>query len=445
MRLKPLIPATTLAVAAAVACAIPGGARAEDNIYIPLLTYRTGPYAGSGTPIANGMADYLNMLNARDGGIGGVKLVIEECETGYDTKKGLECYESVKGKNPVVINPYSTGITLQLIPKAAVDRIPILSMAYGLSASADGNVFPWVFNPPATYWDGASVFVKHAAQVEGGFDKLKGKKLGLLYLDAPYGKEPIPLLEQLAKDYGFELKLYPVAGSEMQNQSALWLNVRRDRPDWIYIQGWGAMNPTAVKEATKAGFPMNRLIGVWWSGGDDDARPAGAEAKGYTSLDFNMVGQNFPIVQDILKYVVDKGNSQVAAKDKVGENLYNRGVLNSVIVAEAIRNAQQITGKKVVTGEDVRRGLESLNITEARLKELGMEGFAAPFRVSCSDHNGHHSVYLAEWDGTKWTKASDWIEPIKDKVLPLIEGAAKEYSTANPGWPKRTEACDKSS
>ncbi|MBO0757917.1 MAG: ABC transporter substrate-binding protein, partial [Bradyrhizobiaceae bacterium] len=381
----------------------------------------------------------------RDGGIGGVKLAIEECETGYDTKKGLECYESVKGKNPVIINPYSTGITLQLIPKAAVDKIPILSMAYGLSASADGNVFPWVFNPPATYWDGASVFVKHAAQVEGGFDKLKGKKLGLLYLDAPYGKEPIPLLEQLAKDYGFELKLYPVAGSEMQNQSALWLNVRRDRPDWIYIQGWGAMNPTAVKEAAKAGFPMSHLVGVWWSGGDDDARPAGAEAKGYISLDFNMVGQNFPVVQDILKYVVDKGNSQVASRDKVGENLYNRGVLNSVIAAEAIRNAQQITGKKVVTGEDVRRGLESLNITEARLKELGMEGFAAPFRVSCGDHNGHHSVYLAEWDGTKWTKASDWIEPIKDKVIPLIDAAAKEYATANPGWPKRTEACDKSS
>ena len=106
----------------------------------------------------------------------------------------------------MVVNPYSTGITLQLIPRAAVDKIPILSMAYGLSASADGNTFPWIFNPPATYWDGASVFVKHVAEVEGGFDKLKGKKLGLLHLDAPYGREPIPLLEHLAKDYGFELR-----------------------------------------------------------------------------------------------------------------------------------------------------------------------------------------------------------------------------------------------
>ena len=176
------------------------------------------------------MADYLNMLNERDGGIGGVKLIVEECETGYDTKKGLECYEQIKSKNPVVINPYSTGITLPLIPKAAVDKIPILSMAYGLSASADGKTFPWIFNPPATYWDGASMFVRYVGSKEGGLDKLKGKKLGLIYLDAPYGKEPIPVLEALAKDYGFELKLYPVPAAEMQNQSSQWLNIRRDRP-----------------------------------------------------------------------------------------------------------------------------------------------------------------------------------------------------------------------
>src|ERR1700728_1027213 len=259
-----------LGLAVAIAPAAVTAAQAEDGIYIPLFSYRTGAFATSGIPIANGMADYLNMLNERDGGIGGAKIIVEECETGYDTKKGVECYESVKGKHPVVINPYSTGITLQLIPKAAVDKIPVLSMAYGLSASADGNDFPWVFNPPATYWDGASAVVRHVADVEGGFDKLKGKTIGLVHLDAPYGKEPIPLLEALAKDYGFSLKLYTVAPQHMQNQTSLWLDVRRDRPDWIFIQGWGAMNPTALKEAEKVNYPMNRIIGNWWAGGEDD-------------------------------------------------------------------------------------------------------------------------------------------------------------------------------
>src|SRR5690606_3741851 len=82
------------------AAALPAPAQAQDSIYVPLLTYRTGPFANSGIPIANGMHDYLRMLNERDGGIGGVKLNIEECETGYDTKKGVECWESVKSKNP---------------------------------------------------------------------------------------------------------------------------------------------------------------------------------------------------------------------------------------------------------------------------------------------------------------------------------------------------------
>jgi len=442
MRLKHL--ALGLAVMTAAPAAAVTAQAAEGN-FVPLFSYRTGPYSGAGIAIFNGLGDYLTMLNERDGGIGWAPILVEECETGYDTKKGVECYDSVKSRNPLIINPYSTGITLQLIPKAAVDKIPILSMAYGLSASADGNLFPWIFNTPATYWDGASAFVRYAASIEGGLDKLKGKTIGLVHLDAPYGKEPIPLLQALAADYGFTLKLYPVPGSQMQNQTSLWLDVRRDRPDWIYLQGWGAMNPTALKEAAKVGFPMDRLIGNWWAGGDDDARAAGDAAKGYASLAISGVGQDYPAIQDILKYVVEKGKSQVPSRDKVGENLYNRGVMNAVIVAEAIRAAQQLSGKKLVTGEDVRRGMETLNITEARWKELGFPNFAGPIHLSCADHNVHTGTYLVQWDGTKWKKFSDWIQPIKEKVLPLIDNAAEDYAKANAGWPKRTEACDKSS
>jgi branched-chain amino acid transport system substrate-binding protein len=122
-------------------------AQAQDTIYVPLLTYRTGPFSVGGIPIADGMHDYFAMLNERDGGIGGVKLNIEECETGYDTKKGVECYESMKGKNPTVFNPYSTGITLQLIPKAAVDKIPVLSVG----VQPAGDLLGWPVDDHALY------------------------------------------------------------------------------------------------------------------------------------------------------------------------------------------------------------------------------------------------------------------------------------------------------
>ncbi len=415
-------------------------AAAEDSNYVPLLTYRTGPYAGSGIPIANGMADYLTMLNERDGGIGGVKLNIEECETGYNAQKGVECYEATKGKGALVYNPYSTGITLQLIPKASVDKIPVLSMGYGLSAAADGNVFPWIFNVPDTYWDGASVIIKYIGHQEGGLDQLKGKKIGYLFLDAGYGREPIPLLEDLAKKYGFELLKYPVPGKEMQNQSSQWLNVRRDRPDYMIMWGWGAMNPTAIKEAVKTRFPMDRFIGVWWSAGDDDAAAGGSGAKGYKALNFSGVGTEYPGIQDILKYVVDPGKTQTE-KAMVGSTLYNRGVLNSMIIAEAIRTAQEKTGKKVLTGEDMRIGLESLNLTAERLKEIGMDGFAHPMKVTCEDHAGSEPVFIQQWDGSKWNKITDWFEPMTEIVRPMLEAAAKEYAEKNAPWPKRTEPC----
>jgi branched-chain amino acid transport system substrate-binding protein len=441
MRLKHII--LGVAVAGLVGASAMISQAAADTL-VPLFTYRTGPFANSGIPIANGMHDYMTMLNARDGGIGGSKIKFVECETGYKNEKGVECYESMKNKKPAVITPYSTGITLALIPKAAVDHIPILSMAYGLSASAVGSDFPWIFNPPSSYWDGMSIIIRYIGGKEGGLDKLKGKTVGFIYFDGGYGLEPIPLLDQLGKDYGFNVKKYPVPPAQMQNQSSLWLSVRRDRPDYMIMWGWGAMNPTAVQEAAKTGYPLDHFIGVWWAGSEDDARPAGAGAKGYLSLNFNAVGPSFPAIKDIQKFVVGKPVSQTDPKT-VGENYYNRGMMNAVVIAEAIRNAQKLTGKKDITGDEMRRGLESLQITAARWKEMGLENFAAPFSVNCTDHNGHNSAYVQQWDGAKWVKVSDWIAPMKDKVMPLVTQAAADYVSKNAGWPKRTEACDKSS
>ena len=136
-------------------------AAAQEHHYIPVFSYRTGAFAGSGIPQANGEMDYYTMLNERDGGIGGVKIMAEECETGYKAQKGVECYEATKAKGALIYNPRSTGITLQLIPKAPIDKIPVLSMGYGLSAAAVGEKFPWVFNAPATYWSQASAVIKY--------------------------------------------------------------------------------------------------------------------------------------------------------------------------------------------------------------------------------------------------------------------------------------------
>ncbi len=209
---------------------------AQDQIVFVHNTYRTGAFSGSGIPVADGVRDYLTMLNNRDGGVGGVRIAFEECETQYDTRRSVECWEQGRAKGSVLYVPWSTGAALATIPRAHIDKMPILSMAYGLSASAVGGTFPWVFNPPLTYWDGASVWIQYIAQREGGFANLRGKTIGLVFLDAPFGREPLPVLNALAREHGFTLREYPVPAAEMQNQSSQWLAIRRDRVDWVLLQ-----------------------------------------------------------------------------------------------------------------------------------------------------------------------------------------------------------------
>ena len=268
------------------------------------LIYRTGPYAPNGIPIANGDERLLHLVNERDGGVGGVKLTWEECETAYNNDRGVECYERLKDRGPTgasVVNPYSTGITYALIERATADKIPMLSMGYGRTDGSDGRVFPYVFTVPMTYWSQASALIKYIGDQEGGMENLKGKKLALVYHDSAYGKEPIPTLEKLAETYGYELSLFPVAHPGPRAEVDLAQDRPAARPDWVLMWGWGVMNSTAIKEAAAVGYPMDRFIGVWWSGSEPDVEPAGAAAKGYKSATFHAPGTDYPGVRRHLR------------------------------------------------------------------------------------------------------------------------------------------------
>jgi len=426
MAMRRLLPCL-LALALAVAPLAPSALAQSKEMFVPSTVYRTGPYAPSGTPFANGFWDYITMINERDGGVNGVKLLLEECETQYDTKQGVECYERLKGKGPtgaVVVNPLSTGITYQLIPKAAVDKIPVHSMGYGMTAAADGRWFPWVFNFPTTYWSQASAVIRYIGQQEGGLDKLKGKKIVHIFHNSPYGKEANPTLEELARKYSFELTLLAV-DHPGQEQTATWLQVRRINPSWIYMSGWGVMNQVAVKEAVAKSFPMDHFIGNWWSASEADVIPAGEGAKGYKGATFHAPGTNFKVHADIVKFVHDKGKSP-GPKDKMGEALYNRGVVNAMFEVEAFRTAMARFGNKALTGEQVRWGLEHLSLTDKRLEELGLKGFTHPVKVSCEDHEGNGPVLIQQWDGKRWNIVSEWVAPMREVVRPKLEAAAVE-------------------
>jgi len=404
-------------------------ALAQNEQFIPRLVYRTGPYAPNGIPFADGYADYIDMINARDGGMNGVKITYEECETAYNNDKGVECYERLKAKGPTgatMVDPLSTGITYALIERAPADKIPVVSMGYGRADASYGPVFPYVFTFPTTYWAQADAVIQYIGQRVGGTGALKGKKIAYIYHDSAYGKEAIATLDKLSAKFGYELSKFAVPHPGLEQKST-WLQIRQLKPDWVFLAGWGVMNSTAIKEAAAVGYPMDHFIGNWWSGSEPDTEPAGAAAKGYLSANFTGVGTNFPVIQDILKHVYAKGGGHTT-KEKVGEVLYDRGVVNAIYDMEALRTAQTKFGKRPLTGEQMRWGLENLSITEARLKELGAAGLATPVKLSCEDHEGAGNVKIQQWDGKQWKTVTDWITPERGMIREMYKESAMAYA-----------------
>jgi branched-chain amino acid transport system substrate-binding protein len=414
----------TMAVAAVMAA----GPVMADLVF-PSLSYRTGPYAAGGIPFADGYADYCTRLNERDGGIGGIMTKVPECETGYNTEKGVECYESTKGEGALVYQPLSTGITYQLIPKVTADGIPLHTMGYGRTSAANGKVFSHVFNYPANYWNGASVAINHLLETNGG--DIKGKKVALVYHNSAYGKEPIRTLEELSTKHGYELSLLPV-DHPGQEQKSQWLQIRRDKPDYVIMYGWGVMNQVAIQEAANIRFNMENFIGIWWSGAEHDVTPAGDAANGYKSVTFHNVGSDFPVFDDIKTHVVDKGLA-AGAGDQIGTVLYNRGMYAAMLAAEAAKKAQEIHGTAQITPAMMRDGMEALEITEEGMTALGMPNFGPSFAVSCENHGGPGLGGITQWNAAdkKWNLISDFGPSDMDVILPLITADSEAFAAEN--------------
>lgn len=416
----------TSAVLAAILSATPGMAA---ELVFPSLDYRTGPYAVSGVPFSDGYADYFTLLNERDGGIGGVPVKVLPCETGYNTEKGVECYESTKGQGALLYQPLSTGISYQLIPRASVDGIPLHTMGYGRTSAANGKIFPMVFNYPANYWNAASGAINHILQLNDG--NIQGKKVALLYHNSAYGKEPIRTLEKLAEKHGYELSLLPV-DHPGQEQKSQWLQIRRERPDYVLMWGWGVMNPTAIQEAANIRFPMANFIGNWWAGSEGDVMPVGDAAHGYKSLSMHNTGRDFPLYDDIQKYVVGRDKA-AGTGTHLGSVLYNRGVYAAVLAAEAVKKAQALHKTKNITPMMMRDGMEALDINEALMASLGLPNFGPPFTVSCENHGGQGFVGVQQWDAHNgsWQLIADFAGTDDDVVLPLIMEDSMAYAAEN--------------
>ncbi|MBT8410224.1 MAG: ABC transporter substrate-binding protein, partial [Octadecabacter sp.] len=216
-----------------------------------------------------------------------------------------------------------------------------------------------------------------------------------------------------------------------QEQKSQWLQIRRERPDYVVMWGWGVMNQVAVQEAANINFPMENFIGNWWAGAEHDVTPAGMAADGYKALNMNAVG-DLPVLAEIQELVIDAGNG-AGDGSNLGSVLYTRGMYAAMLAAEAIKNAQEIHGVADITPAMMRDGMESLNVTEETMAGWGAPGVGPVFSVSCSDHGGSGMGLVQQWDAEamSWTVLTDFIAPDSSVIDPLVAEDSAAFASEN--------------
>jgi branched-chain amino acid transport system substrate-binding protein len=396
--------------------------------FLPVLSTREGATRSVQIPLANGFIDYVTLLNERDGGINGVPLVCEECETVWDVPRGVECYERLKAKGPTGGAAFhvNTPLAHALTERATQDKIPLISMGIGRADTADGRVFPYVFTAPTTYWSQNTAKLRFIGQRVGGMEQLKGLKIVHVYHDSDYGRETLPILDTQAAQYGFAVQHLAVPPPGL-DQKATWLRVKVAQPDWVILRSGGVMTRTALKEAAQVGVSRDKIVGPHPTCAEQEIVPAGEAAIGFICAIWHGTGRNFPLIQDVLKYVYAQGKGAGPEGD-IGTGIWIRGLLRGLLTAEALRTAMRHFGNQPLTGVQVQWGLEHLTLTAASLKEMGAEGLIPPITLSCRNHEGGGSVKFQQWDGKQWTVLTDWIAPDQALVGPLVEASAAKYA-----------------
>jgi branched-chain amino acid transport system substrate-binding protein len=409
--------ALTLAVLAAAGLAILPSARAADPVKFGLCYDISKIYVAAVPQVGQAAKDYADLVNMR-GGIEGHPVEMSLLDTGNEPQRGIDCYERLKREGTMVFDFFSTPVSRAVLPRVVQDGNIMLQPLVGRGDAVDGEVFKNVFVLAPTYWGQAANIISYFKKQAGG--NLEGKKIAFLYIDTPFGREPVPALEALKRLERFDLQTYPfpVPGND---QSGAFAQIRRFQPDWIMLWSFSPLNTISFREMQRNGIPMTKLVTGNWINEVDINNFGAAAAKGLRRSAPVSGGSEHPLVQDIIKELYDKGKGNGDRK-LVADTYYNTGLAVYSSAFEAMRLAIKSQGWPL-TPEKIRTGMHSLKNFDAR-------GFMPPITITPADHGGGGKTRIEMWDGSKWVAQTDWFADYTGLVETLVKANSADFAKA---------------
>jgi branched-chain amino acid transport system substrate-binding protein len=406
-----LISTCVLALAASASWLANPATAQQKEVLIGEQCDRTGATQIVGVELCPAIQDYVNLVNSK-GGVEGYKVKVDEIDNEYKVPPAMEAYERHKSEGAVSIMLYGTPQTQALTQKLKEDKIPGTSPGFGTSAAANGEKYPYLFPIAASYWSQSAAAIQFIKEKLGG--SLQGKKIAYLFYDNPAGKEPMPILDDLQKVEKFELKTFAVPPPGVEMGAQILDITQRYRPDFVIAHLFGRSPSVAIKELKRAGYPLSKAIGLVWASAEADIEAAGgwSVAEGYHTIQFAGVGDDYPVRKEIA--AMYKAQGKEPPKEMQSTVYYNRGLLAAALHVEAVRNAIKAKGGQPPTGDDVKRGFESI-------KNFTLGGLVPPMQISATDHEGGGWVQVFQVKGGKFVKETDWFRAYPDVLAKAVK------------------------
>lgn len=408
-----------LSLGAAIGLAYAGFAQAADKtILVGMQCDRTGPTQVVGTKLCPGTHDYINLINSQ-GGIDGWKIDVDEVDTSYQVPPAIEEYEHAKQEGAVGIMIYGTPQTEALNQRLEQDKIPGTSPGFGIAASADGKYYPYLFPVAANYWSQGAAGVKFAKDQLGG--SLKGKKIAYIFYDNPAGHEPLPIIEELAKTEGFQLRTFAVPPPGVDVSSQVLAIAQEYHPDFVIDHTFGKAPALVIKGLKENGYPLSKVVALVWASGQADIMGAGGwdVAQGYNTMQFAGAGDDYPVLKEIQAMYKKEGKAPPAAMQSTV--YYNRGVQQAAIWVAAIKNALKISHGQKPTPTEVKQGFEMI-------KDFTLGGINAPLTITAADHEGGGWVQIFQVKGDHLVKETDWFRAYRNLVVGKEQKMAEQMA-----------------
>src|SRR5262245_4557769 len=241
---------------AGILLAAAGAAVAQDKeLVFGLHCDRTGATQTVGVFLCPGYHDYINLLNSK-GGVEGYQIRVVEIDHEYKVPPAMEAHERFKKEGAVVEFVYGTPHAAALNKKLEEDKILGTTPGFGTAAAADGRRYPYLFPLAASYWSQGAAAVAFAKKELGG--SLNGKKIAYLFYDNPAGKEPLAILEDVAKSEGFDLRTFAVPAPGVEMAAQVLDITGRFKPDFVITHLFGRSPSVSIKELKGKGYPLSK-------------------------------------------------------------------------------------------------------------------------------------------------------------------------------------------